>query len=248
MLTIGAVSYLNTKPYLLGLKDIEGDKFKVIEDYPSHIADQFLNSRIDIALLPVAVLKEIQDYEIAAPYGIAANGIVDTVCLFTKSPINEIDTIYLDYQSRTSVLLMQILCAKYLSIQPKFLPLQDNMLNEFPEKNSGILVIGDRVIPLLGNYPYSYDLATLWKKYTDLPFVFAIWVANKALDDKSKETFKIALETGVLNVEKVIAQNKEMYDTTSFSVSTYLSKRIQFRLTEEHFKGMQKFLYLLDEL
>ncbi len=248
MLTIGAVSYLNTKPYGLGLKDIEGDDFKVIEDYPSHIAELFLNEKIDIALLPVAVLKEIKDFEIAAPYGIAADGIVDTVCLFTKTPIHEIDKIYLDYQSRTSVLLMRILCRKFLNIHTQFLPLQDNMLHEFPDNKSGLLVIGDRAIPLLGSYPYCYDLATLWKKFTDLPFVFAIWVSNKPLQENDKQIFQTALENGVLNVEKVIAQYSKIFDTPSFSVASYLTQRINFRLTEKHFKGMQMFIDLLDEL
>ena len=43
------------------------------------------------------------------------------------------------------------------------------------------LVIGDAALVLgaAPQYPYAYDLGEMWKQWTDLPFVFAVWVARR---------------------------------------------------------------------
>jgi chorismate dehydratase len=48
------------------------------------------------------------------------------------------------------------------------------------------LVIGDAALilqarrdPDLPDYPYVYDLGTEWRHWTGLPFVFAVWVAQR---------------------------------------------------------------------
>ncbi len=248
MLTIGAVSYLNTKPYIQGLNHLDTTKYKVVADYPSHIAEAFFKKEIDVALLPVAALSKLESYSIVAPYGIAADGTVDTVCLFAEMPIDELDTIYLDYQSKTSVMLMKLLCKKYLQINPQFLPLQESMLTDFPKEKCGILVIGDRAITMLGRKTYCYDLAALWKEYTHLPFIFALWVAHQPVDEDIAREFAKALEYGVDTIPHIIDNYASIYDTPYFSIATYLTHRIHFRLSEEHLEGMHLFLYMLREL
>lgn len=248
MLTIGAVSYLNTLPYLLGLNTLDTDRFEIIADYPSLIASQFFMHTIDVALLPTAALKDMANYSIAAPYGIAADGVVDTVCLFSAYPIESLDIIYLDYQSRTSVMLIQILCKQYLKISPKFMPLQEDMLATYPQGKCGMLVIGDRAISLMGKFSYCYDLATLWKKFTNLPFVFALWVAHKPLKENDSIVFSNALQKGVAGRLKIINEYSSSYNTSYFSVNDYLNHKIQYHLTDEHFASMHKFLFLIDNI
>jgi chorismate dehydratase len=107
---IGAVSYLNTRPLLLG---IEQESFlksiDLVKSYPAKIAQDLLEGQIDIGLVPVAILPQLSDPHIVSNYVIGANGAVASVALFSEVPIDEIKSIYLDYQSRTSVQLLKIL-------------------------------------------------------------------------------------------------------------------------------------------
>ena len=105
---IGAVSYLNTKPLLYGIErsDLVND-IELIVDYPSILAKKLQENSIDIALLPVAAIPFIANAQIVSDYGIASDGNVVSVALFSQVPIEEIKTVYLDYQSRTSVRLAQ---------------------------------------------------------------------------------------------------------------------------------------------
>ena len=73
---------------------------------------------VDIALVPIAIIPQLSYSKIISSYGIASNGAVDTVCLFSQRPLNEIETIILDYHSRTSNELVKLLCSHYWKINP----------------------------------------------------------------------------------------------------------------------------------
>ena len=75
---------------------------------------------------------------------VLVDGSVDTVCLYSNVSLNEIDNIYLDYQSKTSVELLKILCKEYWKISPNL----KNSKNGFEEKvkdNVVALIIGDLI-------------------------------------------------------------------------------------------------------
>ncbi|MFZ9718791.1 MAG: MqnA/MqnD/SBP family protein, partial [Chitinophagaceae bacterium] len=105
---VGAVSYLNTKPFLYGFEKsglIHDMDLSV--DYPAAVARKLKAREIDMALLPVAVLPILPSYYFVGDYGIACDGEVASVALFSNVPLEQIDTILLDYQSRTSAALLR---------------------------------------------------------------------------------------------------------------------------------------------
>jgi chorismate dehydratase len=99
---VGAVSYLNTKPLLYGVKR-SGlmDKIELIEEYPAKIAQMLLDNQIDVGLVPVAIIPKLKEAYIITDFCIGAEGEVASVCLFSEVPVEEIETVILDYQSRT---------------------------------------------------------------------------------------------------------------------------------------------------
>jgi chorismate dehydratase len=111
---VGAVSYLNTKPLIYGMK---GEGFvnsnELILTYPSHLASMLLKREIDVALVPSALLAELPDYSIVSDYCIGSIDQVASVCVFSDKPIDSVECIYLDYQSKTSVALLKILLKHY---------------------------------------------------------------------------------------------------------------------------------------
>ena len=180
---IGAVNYLNTKPLLYGIEQVPfAHKIELIKDYPANLTSLLQKNKIDIALLPVASIANIEDAKIVSDYCISSNKKVASVCLFSQVPIDEIQEIYLDYQSRTSVALLRILLKEYWQIRPSLLDADEQYIDKIKDKTAG-LIIGDRALENLQNFPYVYDLAEAWYDYTKKPFVFATWVANKEIPD-----------------------------------------------------------------
>ena len=107
---VGAVSYLNTKPLLYGIRRSELiNRIELIEEYPSRIAAMLLNDEIDVGLVPVAIIPKLAESHIITNYCIGAEGEVASVALFSEVPIQQVTTVLLDYQSRTSVNLARIL-------------------------------------------------------------------------------------------------------------------------------------------
>ncbi len=100
-----------------GLK-IEG--MEVVEEYPSKIAAMLLNNEIDVGLVPVAIIPKLKEYYIITNYCIGAEREVASVCLFSEVPLDRIEKVILDYQSRTSVALARVLIEKFWKLPVVF--------------------------------------------------------------------------------------------------------------------------------
>lgn len=235
---VGAVSYLNTKPLLYGVEaSAIRDNIELSLAYPAQLAQQLKEGSIDIALMPIAAMQEIEGARIVADYGIAADGNVVSVALFSELPIEDIDTIILDYQSRTSVRLTQLLCQEYWKINVKFLPAGPNFIQEIKGKKAGV-IIGDRALEQLPNFKYNYDLSSAWKSFTGLPFVFAAWVSNKDLPLDFLEEFNAANAVGLAHLDEIAEANHISY----YSLKTYYKDNVCFFLGEAEKKGLALFL------
>ena len=111
---VGAVSYLNTKPLLYGLQHHAiSESIELIEDYPANLARALEENTIDIGLVPVAVIPKLPEAHIISNYCIGATGPVASVSIFSQVPMESITSVYLDYQSKTSVNLARILLKNY---------------------------------------------------------------------------------------------------------------------------------------
>jgi chorismate dehydratase len=236
---VAAVSYLNTKPLLYGIRQHSVfNEINLIEGHPARVAHLLIAGEVDLGLIPVAVLPKLNEKFIVTDYCIGCNGPVASVCIFSDVPVWEIEKVYLDYQSRTSVQLAQLLLKEYWKKDVTFI---DATAEEYRDRIKGTtagVVIGDRALEQRRVSAYSYDLGEAWKKHTGLPFVFAAWVANKALQHGFLKKFNDANRYGIAHVDAVI---KEM-DYKAFDLNTYFKKCISYHFTEEKKKGMETFL------
>ena len=235
---VGAVSYLNTKPLIYGLEQgMMKDEVELVIDYPANIAAALLNDEIDIGLVPVAIIPEMANYQIVSDYCISSDGAVASVCLFSEVPVEEIDIVLLDYQSRTSVKLVQLLLKEYWKIDPTFEKASVDFRDKIKGKTAAV-VIGDRAFEQRQVSKYVYDLGLAWRNLTGLPFVFAAWVSNKPIEAAFITKFNEANEFGLSNISKVVEQNPyELFD-----LEQYYTRFIQYRLTMANRKGMKVFL------
>lgn len=80
------------------------NEVELVLDYPANLVRLLQSNQIDIGLIPVGALPSLGDYHIISDYCIGTEGEVASVAVFSEVPMEEIDTVLLDYQSRTSVM------------------------------------------------------------------------------------------------------------------------------------------------
>lgn len=239
------MNYLNTRPLLYGIENSKELRRKItlIRDYPAKIARLLLTNEIDLGLAPVAIIPRIQESHIITDYCIGANGPVASVCIFSQRPITEVETVLLDYQSRTSVNLCRILFRHYWKKEIRFLDTRTDFVKRIKGNTAGLL-IGDRAIDYHGKTMYKYDLAESWKMMTGLPFVFAAWISNKQLPEEFIALFNQQNKVGLDVLDKVI----EAQHVKNFDLHYYYTQNISFDLDDEKSKGLSLFLQLMKEL
>lgn len=237
------VSYLNTRPLLLGMEQSPfKERIELMKAYPAQIAQALLDDTIDIGLVPVAVMPLLKDPQLVSKYVIGTEGEVASVALFSQVPMDQIEKVYLDYQSRTSVALAKILFKQFWKKEVEFLNATEGYINQIHGNTAGI-IIGDRALVNLDKFEHIYDLGLAWKAYSGLPFVFAAWVANKPIPLEFMEAFDAANGYGLSHLEDVIAlipANEQVYD-----LHKYYTENISYELTPEKKAGLDKFLEAL---
>ncbi|HEX5025861.1 MAG TPA: menaquinone biosynthesis protein [Agriterribacter sp.] len=243
-ITVGIIDYLNVKPFLYGInKSRVIHDIELVETFPSKLAELLLNGRVDMGIVPVAIIPEMKEFHIVSDYCIGCNGPVATVCLFSEVPINRVERVLLDYQSKTSATLAKILLKKYWHINPIFEEVTEEEYRDRIKNTTAGLVIGDRAFEQRKKSTYSYDLGEAWKDYSGLSFVFAAWVANKPLPEGFVHAFNEALALGLMHTDDVV---KEM-DYKLFDLQQYYKYNMNYMLDEEKRKGLEAFLLELKE-
>jgi len=246
---ISAVKYANTYPFIYGLQECGFEKkADIVTDHPADCADKLINGRADIGLVPVAALPEIKDSSIISNYCLGANGKVRTVMLLSNYRFEEIQTIYLDYRSRSSVNLSKVLANK--SWKREFIWKGTTEKFDFVNigKNEAVVLIGDQCFEYENRYRYRTDLAEEWKNFTGLPFVFACWAANREIDRSFLEDFDRALSLGVNNIDDVVKRFGSTGTIRGSELKKYLTENISFDLNEQKREAIHLFLEMLKSI
>ena len=240
--TLSIVNYYNTTPFLYGIHHSDFLSQIILEsDIPSVCAQKLKNKQVEIGLVPVAILPELESYQIITDYCIGAVGKVDSVKLFSEKPLEELTHVLLDYQSKTSVTLVQVLNKHFWKKNIQFINATEGFEKQI-SGTTGAVIIGDRTFGLT-SHPYQYDLAEEWQKFTGLPFVFACWVSNVPLEESFINEFNKTLAFGVDNIEEAVIEkpNHALGD----KALDYLKNKISYNLDADKRKALDKFLELM---
>ena len=243
---ISAVKYANSYPFIFGLKNCGFDKKAVIEiDHPADCAAKLVANVVDIGLIPVAALPMLPEYHIISDFCIGANGSVKTVLLLSRSSLDNVETIYLDYRSLSSINLAQILAKNYWKREFNWIKTSENFDFTKLNENEAVTLIGDQCFEYEKHFEHSIDLALEWKDFTGLPFVFACWTANKKLDSEFIDDFNQALKSGVENIAAVVAEMGQTGVIKGKELEQYLTQNIDFKLNADKKKALELFLGFL---
>lgn len=234
---LSAVSYTNTMPFLHGLRDSAVlEQVDMSLDIPSACARKLISGEADLGIVPVAALPEIANYQIVTDFCLGADGAVDSVFIFSKKPVTEIRTLRLDSHSRTSNALARVLLQFYWETDVEIVD---------SDEADAFVQIGDRTFGKKEQAPYHYDLAAHWKAFQGLPFVFAVWVANKPLPEPFIQQFNEALAKGVA---QRVAVAEGIEKRPDFDYVHYLTENIDYRLDAEKRKAIELFLGFVEAI
>jgi chorismate dehydratase len=242
-LRIGAVTYLNTKPLVHGLAELL-PAAELVYDYPSRLADALATGELDIALVPSAEVMRNLDWVIVSDACIGCRGPVLSVKLLFRVPPGEVQTLALDEGSRTSAALAQVLLKEIHGVIPRLtaLPLGCEP-SEADADADAVLVIGDRAIRSAdGVFTEAWDLGDRWCRWTELPFVFAMWVARPGVDTSAAErALAVARDNGLAHLTQIAREQSAVMNLPYELVYEYLSRNLHFVMGPGERRGLELF-------
>jgi chorismate dehydratase len=154
----------------------------------------------------------------------------------------------------TSVALLELLFEHVWHAAPEFIPGDAEItdLSGFGrESHEARLVIGDAAL-VLGTgtpeattlYPFNYDLGEEWKAWTGLPFVFAVWVAQRFAPVADALRTHAALITsrgwGLEHLPELARQAHQATGVAEAVCLSYLSG-LDYGLSYPHLAGLTEF-------
>jgi chorismate dehydratase len=162
---IGCVKYLNAQPL------IHGWPGSVVFDHPSALCRQLAQGELNVALVSSFEFLRVPVYTIADGVAVAADGAVYSVFVAHKRAIEDVREVALDPASATSVNLLRCVLAEH-GLSPR-------LRTDGRSVGDARLIIGDQALAFRQEHGPGYqywDLGAEWKRLTDLPFVFALWL------------------------------------------------------------------------
>ena len=232
---IGSVHYLNSVPLTYGIE--EETDFVV----PSALAEKIRDGELDAALVSITEALFYENYDILDGVAVASDGPVKSVFLAHRQRLEEIQTVYCDTASLTSVNLLRVLLAER-GINPIFEPLPDYAQ---ASELDNVLLIGNSGIDFVRT-PHEHkiwDLGTAWKELTDLPFVYAVWAMRRGHHDETlRNKLLMAKANGLKHLPEIIATHPD-YDEDLRSA--YLGGHIRYDLGVREKAGLDRFIELL---
>jgi chorismate dehydratase len=240
---IAASSYSNTAPlvwsFLYG--ENRGRAEVILDNAPARSAQLLEQSRVDAALVPVIAYQSIDDLLLVPDVCVGTTSEVRSVCLVTRGEgLPEVRSVALDVSSKTSVALTKIIFREFLAFEPEWHAAEPN-IHAMLAKCDAALLIGDPALTLPRSSYEVFDIAAVWKKYTGLGFVFAMWMTR---DKEIALDFAAARDEGLARVEEIAANYATQTGLGRPEIERYLTENISYTADENMRRGMNLFFEL----
>lgn len=242
MLRLGAVSFLNAKPLIEGLRDA-GD-VHVVFDVPAKLPARLLAGEFDAALIPtIDMLRNAGRLRPVSNACIASDGETMTVRVFSNDPPHRITRLWCDPDSHTSVQLARALWREVYGVELETRPLQPDT---WAADADAVLLIGDKVVdPARARFAYEVDLGGAWRSHTGWPFVFAVWATHedRSADWQADVAHRLerARDLGLDRVADIAAREGPSAGWPIATARRYLERCLMFELTDAAWTGLRRF-------
>lgn len=252
---ISASSYSNTAPLVWSFQfgSRRGSVELILDTAPARSAELLAGGRVNAALVPVIAYQTIPDVRLVPDVCVGARERVRSVCLVTNGlDLKDVKSVALDVSSRTSVALTKILFREFLGIDPVFRPSEPDLPKMLAE-NDCALLIGDPALVISDlrsgisdlkasrSRITSFDLVELWREFTGLGFVFAMWMTSEMTVGVD---FAGARDEGLRHVEEIIANYESEIPLGADEFRRYLTSNIAYSVDDSMRAGLELFFDL----
>jgi len=240
---IAAVSFLNARPITYGLEQGLGDdRFELSFELPSRCAELLERGDVDLGLIPSASYAAATgEMRIVPGIAIAGFGPVRTVLLVGEVPWSEMKAIALDGASRSSAMLLRLLC-KERGLTPRFREIPHDEVLDAASGTTGALVIGDAGFAAAGRFPHIVDLGAAWRDVTGLPFVYAVLAGRPgAVGPDDIAVLQQSLAQGLASRATIARAWSEAHGGDPADYERYLARDIRYTLGAEELSGLSAF-------
>jgi chorismate dehydratase len=253
---VGHIQFLNCVPIYWGLArtgsllDLDLSK-----DTPERLSDALVAGDLDISPITcVEYLRNADQLVVMPDIAVGSDGPVLSCVIVSQVPLDQLDgrKVALGSTSRTSVRLAQLLLAEQYGVQPDYYTCPPDLALMMQEADAAVL-IGDAALratmfdgPRLGLD--VHDLGAMWKDWTGLPFVFAVWAARRDFLEREPElvrevrrAFLASRDLSMEEVDKVAEQTArwELFDEEL--LRRYFAEALDFSFGERQLEGMREF-------
>jgi chorismate dehydratase len=263
---VGRIPYVNCYPVYGAIdRGVISLRAEIVNGVPSALNAQMAAGSIDVSVISaVEYARDSNRYLLLPDLAISCDGPVRSVMLFAKRPASELSgrRVLVSRSSMTSLALLELLFEDVWDAKPTFVPADAELTDiaQFgSEDHDARLVIGDAALRLGAwlqegsdrdelldqfGYRYAYDLGAEWKGWTDLPFVFAVWVAQRTTDSRAALDVHASLMAsrnwGLKHLDVLAAQAALATGVSRSACLTYLSG-LDYGLSYGHLAGLTEF-------
>ncbi len=251
---MGHIQFLNCLPIYWGLVrsgvllDVE-----LTKDTPDRLNDLLVDGDLDIGPISlVEYLRHADDLVLLPGIAVGSDGPVLSVNLVSKVAPAELDggRVALGSTSRTSVLLTRMWLAGEHHVTPEYFTCPPDLTAMMLEADAAVL-IGDAALRASFDAPqrglHVYDLGAVWREWTGLPMVFAVWAARRDYAERNPglvkdvhEAFLRSRDDALAHVDEVAAAAARWEDFDPATLATYF-RTLDFSLGTRQIDGVVEF-------
>jgi chorismate dehydratase len=250
---LGRIPWINCFPVYGGIdRGVVEMPAELVTGTASELNDLLAAGELDVSVVSaVEYARNASAYHLLPDLAITCDGPVHSVKLFSRRPVAELGgrTVLRTASSRTSVLLLELLCRHRWNIAPRFATVRAeardlDALGGLPHE--AVLVIGDAALMLAASetYPVQVDLGAEWKSWTGLPFVFAVWAARRDANQARVQVIHQRLlqsrEWGLAHLDELAADASQASGVSQEVCLDYLAG-LDYRLSYRHLAGLTDF-------
>jgi chorismate dehydratase len=245
-LTIAASTYLNSAPLIWSfLQGSKRTRVKLVDAVPGRCAELLRDSAVEVALIPIIEYQRIPGISLICDVCVGSKTEVRSVVLVSKqSTLSNVRSVALDESSRTSATLVKIIFREFLKSEPVWInavPDLDQMLAD----NDAALIIGDPAMTFSRNGLHIWDMAALWRGYTDFGFVFAMWAVRDTATEKARGIgFPEARDEGTSKIDEIVDDYLRRIPLGREELTKYLTENIVFNVDTTMRRGMDFYFEL----
>jgi chorismate dehydratase len=249
---VGHIQFLNCLPIYWGL--VRSGKLLDVEltkDTPDRLNDALVRGDLDIG--PISLLEFLRNADellLLPDIAVGSDGPVLSVNLVAQQPLRSLQRVALGSTSRTSALLAQMWLAQVHGITPHYITCPPD-LTEMLLEADGAVLIGDAALRATFEAPrYGlevHDLGEVWRQWTGLPMVFAVWGVRKeyaeahpGLVKDVHDAFIHSRDEALAHVEQVAAQAARWETLDAATLARYF-RTLDFSLGPRQLAGLAEF-------